>query len=114
MARTKFKVVKFEKKSFTDANEIVKDVSELSLQTETGEIVILPLDKIVDSPDSFGLFKFLHDGSEFTVKKNEQFALPTEADRKYKVIDISATEALIQSSDSGENIRVPLLEAATP
>ena len=87
-----------------------QDVSELIVQnTETGENVVLVLEKIVDSPDSYALFRYLWNNTQFQVKKNQVFALPPEPTVQYKLIDIKETEALIQPP-KGDNITVPHLE----
>jgi len=106
---TKFKVLKFEKKTeYNPATEMEKDVSELTIQhVETQENVVLVLRKEVDSPDSFALFHFLIDGSEFSVKKGQKFALKVEPKVEYKLIDISEAEAVITNIGTDERIKVP-------
>lgn len=108
-----FKIIKFEKKVSLDASGIEQDLSELTLQNESGEIVVLPLNKVVNSPRTFGIFKFLADGSEFRVQRGQEFSCGTESVKKYKLIDINPTEALIQSVDGGQSMTVPRLEVTT-
>jgi hypothetical protein len=111
IAGTKFKIVNFEPKKFVDANEIEQDVSELTVQhSDTGEKVLLILGKTVDSPDSYALFKFVFDGSEFRVKKDQQFGLKPQPDVLYKLIDIQETEALIENLKTAEKIKIPRLK----
>lgn len=111
IAGTKFKVVKFEKKETVDANQIQHDISELTAQNiETGDQVVMVLEKTVDSPDSYALFKFLLDNSEIPVKKDKIFSLKPEPDVQYKV-DIEGNEALIENlKKPGEKIKVPHLQ----
>ncbi len=113
IAGTKFKVLKFEKKSqYNAAIQMEEDVSELTIQhNETQEEVVLVLRKVVDSPDSFAHFKFIWDGSEFRVKKDGKFALKVEPKVEYKLIDINEAEAVITNIGTEERIKVPRLEA---
>ncbi len=116
IAGTKFKVVRFEKKFVPNPSTGAEtDVSELAIQNvETGEEVTLIVDRIVDSPDSFALFKFIWDGEEIRVKKDGDFSLKVEPGVKYKLIDINANEAVITNLSTNEKIKVPLLEAPAP
>ena len=110
VAGTKFKIVQFDEKKIVDANGVEKDVSELTLQnTETGTKVVLVKEKLVDSPDSYALLKYLWDGTGLKVKKDQTFTLKPEADVEYKLIDFTETEALIQLIKTGEKITVPHL-----
>ena len=105
---TKFKIVKFEFKKNTDANNIDHDVSELTLENnENKDLVKLVLEKVVDSPDSYALFKYQWDGSEMVVKKEKTFSLKPEIDVQYKLIDIQENEALIQNLKTGAKIKIP-------
>jgi hypothetical protein len=105
---TKFKIMSFAPKKTTDLTTGTdQDISELTVQNmETGESVVLTLEKVANSPDSFGLFKFLLDGSEFRVKKDKVFALKPEPERQYKLIDIEEGQALIQDLKTGEKLKV--------
>lgn len=108
---TKFKVLKFEKKVTVDENEMEKDLSELTVQNkETGEEVVLIYNKVVDSPDSYALFNFLWDNSEFYVKKDQTFALKPEPKNLYKLIDITDQQAVITNLESGSRVVVPALK----
>lgn len=107
---TDFKVVKFEFKNITNANQIRKDVSEITLQNQEGENMVLPLEKVGNLPANFGKFILLWNNSEFEVKNNQEFSLEQAPDKKYKVIDISSTQALVMDVSGGQSITVPLLE----
>ena len=107
---TSFKVTKFEMKSFVDSNQIRKDASELSLQSEDGESMVLVVEKTGNLPKVFVRFKYLWNGTEFEVKQGQEFALEPDAGRKYKVIDISSTQALVLDVASGQSVAIPLLE----
>lgn len=111
IAGTKFKITKFELKKFTDANDVIKDVSELTVEhSDTGEKVVMVLDKLADSPDSYALFKYLWNNTELKVKKDKEFSLAPEEDQKYKLVDIQEQEAVIESLKTHEQIKVPHLE----
>jgi hypothetical protein len=106
---TKFKVTKFEHKSKVNSNDVEEDLSELTVyNAEEDKNVVLIYQKVVDSPDSYALLKYLWNGDELIVKKDKSFNLKPTNDQ-YKLIDISDTEALIESS-KGEKIKIPLLE----
>jgi len=110
---TKFKVMKFELKNATDPSTgTEKDVSELTVQnTETGVNVVLVMEQTVNSPDSFAKFRFLLDGSEFAVKKDQNFSLKAQPDRQYKLVDINEAKALIEDTKTGEKIEIPKADA---
>lgn len=106
---TKFKVTKFEHKTKVNANDVEVDLSELTVDdAEEGKKVVLIYQKVVDSPDSYALLKYLWNGDEFTVKKDKTFNLKPTNDQ-YKLIDISDSEALIENS-KGEKTKIPPLE----
>jgi len=113
IAGTKFKVVKFEKKSvFNKSIEMDSDVSELTVEhIETGLKVPLVVRTETDIPDHYARFAFLWDHSEFSVKKDQKFFLKPEPDIEYKLIDIHPTEAVIVNvKTEGDPIKVPHLE----
>jgi hypothetical protein len=84
-------------------------VSELTVQnTELGDNVALVLERIVDSPDSYALFRYLWNNTQFEVKKNKEFVLLPETTLRYKLIDIKEDEALIQTP-TGQQVRIPHL-----
>jgi len=104
VSKTKFKLKSFEFKEVADPNAGTKDVSELTLEnTETGDTIVLVKEKITDSPDSFGLFEYKHPQPpiQIRVKKLQEFVLLPEKDKKYKLVDIKETEAVI-SLPTGE------------
>jgi hypothetical protein len=113
---TKFKIIKFEGK-MEETQYGPKDASVLTLQnTETLEELLLPIEKQIDSPDSSAKFEFTWKGhEEFTVRKNAKFSLKSEPKVEYKLIDISANEALIQNAATGEQFKIgSRKEPATP
>ncbi|MGA3170465.1 MAG: Amuc_1099 family pilus-like system protein [Chthoniobacteraceae bacterium] len=105
---TKFKIIKFESKFVIDPTTGSKeDVSELTVQnTETGDLVVLVLNQIANSPDSYALFHYRWNDSQFQVKKGKEFALLPDANLRYKLIDIKEDEALIQTP-TGQQVWVP-------
>ena len=101
-----YKVIGYEKKS-TNINDMDVDVSELTIQnTETGQKIALVYNKETNDPTSYGEFVFLLDGTKITVKKDDEFTLKPEPNRKFKLIDISSQEAQIQDTSTGEKFRV--------
>ena len=104
---TKFKIIKFTPKKSTDANGVDHDISELVLEhNETKDTITLVLEKIVDSPDSYALFKYFWDGTEMVVKKEKTFSLKPEIDVQYKLIDIQESEALIENLKTGTKLKI--------
>jgi len=112
IAGTKYKVVKFEKKSVANPRTGVDtDVSELTIEhVETALQVVLVVRTEVDSPEQYARFAFLWDHSEFSVKKDQKFVLKPEPSIEYKLIDIRENEAVIINVKSGDQIKVPRLE----
>jgi hypothetical protein len=112
IAGTKYKIVKFEKKSVANPRTGVDtDVSELTIEhVETGFQVVLVVRTEVDSPDQYARFAFLWDHSEFSVKKDQKFVLKPEPTIEYKLIDIRENEAVIINVKTGDQIRVPRLD----
>jgi hypothetical protein len=104
--KTPYKIIGYEKKS-QDKNGIEVDVSELTVENQdTAQKIVLVYDRPVNDPTVYGLFKYLWDGSEIKVKKLESFSVQPEPGVKYKLIDISDSEAVIETPQ-GEKIRVP-------
>jgi hypothetical protein len=104
--KTSYKLVHYEKKT-DEKNGIRMDVSELTVENqETMQKIILVYDKPVNDPTVFAKFKYLWDGSELKVRKNDLFSVKPEETIKYKLIDISDSEAVIESPQ-GDKIRVP-------
>jgi hypothetical protein len=113
IAGTKYKAIKFEKKSVLNPNTGVdRDVSELTVEhTESGLQVVLVVGIEANSPDQYARFAFLWDGTEFTVKKLQTFSLKPEPGVVYKLIDIKDNEALINNvKTDGDPIKVPHTE----
>ena len=111
VAGTKFKLEKYEEKKTTDANGIEKDVSELTLlDTEFNTTITLVKGQVTDSPDSYANFSYLwpKPGIEIKVKKLQQFILKPEAEQRYKLLDINAEGAQIQTP-SGDKVTIPNL-----
>lgn len=104
-------VLKEYKKKEVDQDGFMKDVSELTiLNEETNETIVMVLDQVADSPASFAIFVNLLDGKQFEVKKDEDFALDQDPERKYKLIDISEAKAVIQAVPSGDKFEIPKQE----
>ena len=109
-----FKLIKFEYKTIMDPNtQSSTDVSELTIQnTSNGDTVVLVLNQVANSPDSYASFRYLWNNTDFQVKKGQDFALLPESTAtnniRYKLIDISDTQALIQTP-AGKPVTVPLL-----
>lgn len=107
---TKFKIEHFEYKTTVTSNGVTRDISELTIKNvETGEQIVLVLEKVTDSPDSYALLKNLLDGKEFQVKKGRTFKLLPQ-NVEFKLIDISENNAVIEEVKTGKQITVPKLE----
>jgi hypothetical protein len=122
---TKFKIMKFEfKEKLNPGTGSMEDVSELSVHnTETGDDVVLVLDKVVDSPNQFGKFDYylvgkgISDGItplEFTVAKLKEFVLKPEISLRYKLLDVNEHEAVIQLPDGKTTVTIPLYPGKKP
>lgn len=118
---TKFKLVKFEYK--TKRNESIQedeDVSELTVQNDLGDKIVLIYQKEINSPDSFGLFAYLWPDVkkpvEFKVKKLGNFALKpnVKPEDLFKLVDIDKEGAVIQLPGSDKTYKVPLLPPLLP
>ncbi|HEY5814466.1 MAG TPA: Amuc_1099 family pilus-like system protein [Terrimicrobiaceae bacterium] len=107
IAGTSYKIVSYEKKT-ERRNEIDFDASTLTLENaQTGQKIVLVANKEANDPTSFAEFHYLYNNSKFTVKKDDEFSLPPESDRQYKLIDISEKEAVIQDQKTREQHKVP-------
>lgn len=103
---TPYKVLSYDKKT-EDKNDMQVDVSVLTIEnTETGQKIPLVFNKEADDPTSYGEFLYSYDNSKLRVKKDDEFSLPPDTQRKYKLIDISAQEAQIQDLESGQKFRI--------
>jgi len=104
---TKFKVMRFEYKGVLNPPS---DASELTVQnTETGEDIILKLQKIADCRDAYAVFRYLWNNTEFRVTKGQQFSIPPETSLQYRLIDVGPGGAAIKTS-AGQVLMVPLLQ----
>ncbi len=102
----KYKLLTYEPKK-TEKNGIEVDASELVIQnTTTGQKIVLVANVLANDPTSYGKFINLYDNSEFTVKKDDEFTLNPEKDHKYKLIDISDAEAVIEDQVTREKIKI--------
>ena len=110
---TKFKIESFEKKEAPGTDGTTTDVSEVTVvNKETGDKVVLPLKKEVDSPDSYGIFryKWVKPGPtgkptpDFPKRRSETFSLPPDADKIYKLIEIKGRDAVIELPDGTKKI----------
>lgn len=102
-----YKILSYEKKS-EKKNDLETDVSELTIQnSETGQKIVLVRGKEANDPTSFAEFLDLLDGKTFKVKKDEDFSIEQEPSRKYKLIDISESGAVIQDAAGGDQIKIP-------
>jgi hypothetical protein len=104
---TPYVLVSYEKKSDV-IDDIRVDLSELVIEnTETKNKITLVAKQEANDPTSFGEFLYLFDDSTVKVKKEDEFSLPPETERKYKLIDISETGALIKDLETGEQYQIP-------
>jgi hypothetical protein len=86
------------------------DLSELKIEnTDTGEVLVLVFNKLLNDPTSFGEFRNLLTNEQFTLKKGEEFQIPPDK-TTFKLIDISEDSAQIQDPQ-GRTAKV--LKAAT-
>lgn len=103
---TPYKLLSYKPNKIT-RDEMEVDVSELTIEnTETNQKLVLIVRKEANDPTSFGEFLYLYDNSRFTVKKDDEFTLTPQSDKKYKLIDISQSEALIKDLQSGEEHKI--------
>jgi hypothetical protein len=111
IAGTKFKVIKFEFKQTLDPNTGSNtDVSELTVQnSETSDNVVLVLAQLANSPDSYALFRYLWNNTQFQVKQRKEFALLPDVNLRYKLVDINDDHALIQTP-TGQQVTIPHLK----
>jgi len=72
-----------------------------------GQKIPLVFNKEADDPTSYGEFLYLYDNSKLRVKKDDEFTLTPDTARKYKLIDISEEEALIQDQKTKEQHKIP-------
>ncbi len=99
---TKFKIDSYEHKEIPDKDGTKKDVSEVTIiNKETGAKTVLPLLQVVDSPDSYAVFryKWVQPGGQatpdFSKRRAESFALPPEPDKTFKVEEIKGRDVIV-------------------
>lgn len=103
---TPYKLLSYTEKKVTE-NDIEKDASELVIEnTETGVKITLVANKEANDPTSFAEFLYRYDGTTFKVKKDDEFSLKPDEAHKYKLIDISEKEAVIQDQKTKEQIKI--------
>jgi hypothetical protein len=107
---SKFKIQKFEKKEAPGADGTKNDVSELTvLNKDNQEPLVLVLNRIVDSPDSYVVLHYAWAPAggqpieDIKKPKGGTFTIPPENDKVYKVIDIKPESVEIQLP-SGEKV----------
>jgi len=121
---TPFKLLKFEFKEAENKNTGEKDdVSELTLiNKDTQDTVVLTKNKETSSTNEFAKFDYylvVEGGAdrkkpmEFTVPKGKEFVLKPEIDKRYKLLDVKATEAVIQLPDD-QKFTVPTYPGGSP
>ena len=110
IAGTNFEITKLEKKDGVDSLGTKIDVSEATIRNvDTKSEIILVLGVIANSPDTYALFKYLYDGSEFKVKRDGEFQLKPDDKTTYKLIDINNNEAVITNTATSAKITIPKL-----
>jgi hypothetical protein len=112
IAGTKFRVEKFEFKTrFNQTTGVDQEASELALlNVETNDPITLVLNEEKSSPDSYAVFSYRWPSPpiRIPVQKLKEFALKPEVNARYKLLDVKATEALIELP-AGGTYSVPLL-----
>ncbi len=101
-------MLSFEPKTITTASGTEQDVSELTIEEEaSGKKIVLPKGQTIDSPDSYGVFSYLWNGTEFNKSKGDVFTLKPDETVEYKVLDIKPTGAGIENLKTAEKISIP-------
>lgn len=114
---TPFKLASFAFKERENEKTGAKDdISELTMiNVETQDSIVLVLNREAKSANEFATFSYhlvaagVSDAQkpfEFTVAKGKEFVLKPETDKRYKLIDVKAAEAVIQLPD-GQKYTVP-------
>ena len=103
-----YRLEKFEFKEVVNQSTRGKqDVSELTVvNLETGDAVVLVKERETDSPNVFALFDYQITGRDIQVKKLQEFILLPDKDKRYKLLDVNDSEALIQLPN-GDKYTVP-------
>jgi hypothetical protein len=77
--------------------------------SETSDNVVLVLAQLANSPDSYALFRYLWNNTQFQVKQRKEFALLPDVNLRYKLVDINDDHALIQTP-TGQQVTIPHLK----
>lgn len=102
-----YKILSYEPKKGTK-NDIEVDLSELTIEnTATGKKIVLINGQESNDPTSYGEFRYRYDNTDHRWKKDDEFSLNPEPDRKYKLIDISEQNAVIQDIKDGTRYTIP-------
>jgi hypothetical protein len=111
---TKFKLDGFAYK--TEYRENIKanaEASELTLlDTETGERIVLPLNRTIDYPDKYAQFEYewpdARNPQVIRVKSLQEFLLKPEIDAQhhYRLMDVTETEAQIQTPTGSYKVTI--------
>lgn len=109
-----YKVVDLKVQEAFDASVGIKrDTSVVTLENlETHEKIELPKEKEINSPDSIAYLQFtLGSGREFPLKKNQEFTLPQEPNVKYRLVEVTPSEATLLRVADNQTIKLPLAAA---
>ena len=112
IAGTNFRIADFKQKSAKDRYGTDVDVSELTLEKiDTNEQLTLVKERVAISPESVATFVYSwKERREFTVKKDQEFSLPPQADIRYKLVDVQPTKAVIVSNQNPDTpVEIPPL-----
>ena len=104
---TKFKVADLEIKT-EKIEGINKDTSVVTLEnTETKERIRLPKEQEINSPGSYALLIYgWGEGRLLQLRKDQEFSLKPEENVKYRLTDISQTEATIVRLSDNQTLKV--------
>ena len=112
---TKFKVDSYLHKEIPGKDGTTEDVSQVTiLNKETGEKIILPLKKLVDSPDSTATFRYKWvkpvtgvRTPDFIRSRGQTFTLDPEKDKNYKILGMRGQEVEIELPDGTKKTLTP-------
>lgn len=116
IAGTRFRVESFEEKFRENPSTgAMEDISELTIiHVDTDEKLVMILEQVADSPDSFAVFRYLWNNTSLKVKKDQTFTLEPDTETVFALESVNASGAVIQIQGSTENINIPTIEAAPP
>jgi hypothetical protein len=110
-----YKITNYEKIERPDPRGVVINESVLTLENvATGEKIPLVFNRPANDPTSQGIFRNLINGSEFTLKKGDDFTIPPDGVTNFKLIDISSTSAQIQDLATGQIYPVATMDGPRP